>query len=622
MARFTQEEYENAKEVNILDYLNFNGYNVKKVGTNEYTLLEHDSIRINPIRNTFFWNSQNVGGGVIQFLQVYENKSLVEAIHILNGKSISNSKMQNKQPEKNIEIKGDIVLPKKNIDNKRVQAYLTKSRKIDFEIVNSLIKSGNIYEDKDKHNIIFVGKDKDNNIKYASKRSTLTNNKFKGDCKNSDKDFGFRIKGTNNDKVYIFESAIDLMTHATISKNLGKDWKEDNRISLGSLSFKTLDNFLLDNTNVKELVLFLDSDKKGIENANKLYKNYGNDYKVSIVAVKNKDLNQTWQDYLIDKEVNKNIRFTNYIKYLDKPFLEPKILENKEDLEEYLKSVFIEDLHKDLIKNIFETENKKAVFLIKDENEENIGGYEWDIYNKDYNLKLLENSIEKPLFFKSAKNEDSVFVYDNIVCTLAMNNVINTCYIDNIENLENIDVIVKENKNLNNIFLFTDENTNLYMEYKNENSKVYKSIKDKEKKYNVKIGIEDWSRDNYKNFIKKEYIKDRFTPKEKGDNNELYKTLLYKTNIPKQKLLMLFKNNIIYQDIDRNMVFLIKDENGENIGGYELDIYSKKPELKKLENTYINEEKEEKILNFATYIFKDINGISNDLEMEKTLEME
>ncbi|WP_317367395.1 DUF3991 and TOPRIM domain-containing protein [uncultured Tyzzerella sp.] len=631
MARFTQEEYEKARGVNILDYLNSNGYNIKKVGNNEYTLLEHDSIRINPVRNTFFWNSQNVGGSTIQFLQVYEGKSLVEAINILNGKSISNFKIQNKQPEKNIEIKGDVVLPKKNIDNKRVQAYLTKSRKIDFEIVNSLIKSGNIYEDKENHNIIFVGKDKDNNIKYASKRSTLTNSSFKGDLKNSDKDFGFRINGAKcNDKVYIFESAIDLMTHATISKGLGKDWKEDNRISLGCLSFKALDNFLVDNTNIKELVLFLDSDEEGLKNANKLYKNYGNDYKIDIITVKNKDLNQTWQDYLNDKESNINTKFVDYIKYLDKPFLEPKILDNKERLKNHLENMLDinfdyidkEKVYKNLLENLFEKEDRKAVFLIKDEKGQSIGGYEWDIYNKDYKLNLLNKGVEKPLFFKSIENSECVFLYDNIVSTLAMNTSVNTCYVNNIDNLDNIDNVIKDNKGIDTIFLFVDKNTKLYKEYQNQNSQIYKDIKAKENQYNIKIGIEDWSKDSYKGFIKKNYIKDKFIPKQKGDSNELYQTLLQKTNIPKQRLLELFRNNVIYQDIDKNMVFLIKDEKGQDVGGYELNINSKKPEIKKLENTYISKEQEEETLNLATYIFKDINGISNTLGIEKNLEIE
>ena len=54
MLSFTQDEYEKAKQVKLIDYLISNGYNLKKVGTNEYTLKEHDSMRINDLKNTFY----------------------------------------------------------------------------------------------------------------------------------------------------------------------------------------------------------------------------------------------------------------------------------------------------------------------------------------------------------------------------------------------------------------------------------------------------------------------------------------------------------------------------------------------------------------------------------------
>ncbi len=629
MAGFTQEEYEKASQVELIDYLISNGYKLKKVGTNEYTLPEHDSMRINPLKNTFFWNSRNVGGSTIQFLQHYEGKTLVEAIKTLNGKSVTsyiNSSHKVKISKEVLkEEKGELILPEKNEDNKRVIAYLTQTRKIDHEIVNSLIKSGNIYESKDKHNIVFLGMDKENMPKYAMQRSTLTNIDYKGDCKNSDKDFGFRINGkSNSDRVYVFESVIDLLSHASISKHLGNNWKDANRVSLGCLSFKAMDNFLQDNKNIKEIVLFLDNDNSGIRDRNKLYRHYGNDYKIEIVNVKNKDLNQTWQDYLKDKEVDKNIKFNSYIKYVDdKPFLAPKILENQDNIRNYTINMIDNDNIKVLFRNdiLLETQDNKAILLIKDNKDENIGGYEWDIYNKEYeNLKFLNKSIEKPLFFKSLDSKsNSVFLYSDIVSPLYMMNTINTAYTNHIENLDNIDCIIKDNENIESIFLCVDPNTVFYKQVKDENSITYKQLKEKEAKYNIRIGVEEWDKDSYKDFLKYEYIKKPFIPKEKGNNEELYSFLLSKTNIPKQRLVQMFKDNHIYQDVDRNMVFLVKNENGQNIGGYSLDIYNKSTDVIKLDNTYISKEQEIETINFATYVFKNVNS---SLEMEQTEEME
>lgn len=628
MSGFTQEEYEKASQVELIDYLIANGYGLKKVGTNEYTLEEHDSMRINPLKNTFFWNSRNVGGSTIQFLQHYEGKTLVETIKTLNGKSISNYINFNNKPKITKEVlkeeKGNLVLPERNENNKRAIAYLTQTRKIDIEIINSLIKSGNIYESKEKHNIVFLGINKENIPKYAMQRSTLTNSDYKGDCKNSDKDFGFRINGNvNSNRVYVFESAIDLLSHATISKHLGANWKDANRVSLGCLSFKAIDNFLQDNKNIKEIVLFLDNDNSGIINRNKLYRHYGNDYNIEIINVKNKDLNQTWQDYLKDKEIDKNVKFKDYIKYAQKPFLPPKTLENQENIRNYTINMLDNDNIKHLFKKdiLLETEDNKAILLIKDEDEEIVGGYEWDVYNKNYtNLTLLNKSIEKPLFFKSTENESkSVFLYNDIVSPLYMMNTVNTAYTNNIENLENIDKVIKDNENIESIFLYVDANTDFYTQAKDENSIIYSKLKEKEEKYNIKIGIEQWDKNNYKELLKSEYIKKPFIPKEKGNNEELYSFLLSKTNIPKQRLVEMFKKNHIYQDVDRNMVFLIKNENGQNIGGYSLDIYNKAPQLKRLENTYISKDKEIETINFATYILKNT---SNSLEIEQTEEME
>lgn len=623
MLSFTQDEYEKAKQVKLIDYLISNGYNLKKVGTNEYTLKEHDSMRINDLKNTFYWNSRNVGGSTIQFLQYYEGKTFVEAIKTLNSKNI----LSHNNLNKNIIEKEKVILPEKNVNNKRLIAYLTQTRKIDAEIVYDLIKKGVIYEDKENHNIVFIGKDNNNNVKYASKRSTLTNSNYKGDCKNSDKNFGFRIHSKNNcNKVFVFESAIDLMTHATISKDLGKDWENINRVSLGCLSFKAIDNFLEDNKNIEEIVLFLDNDKAGKENANKFYNNYSNNYKIYIICVKNKDLNQSWQDYLKDKELDNTLKFSSYITYLNKPFLPPKILENSENLKKYLKNI-LQDVKFENIesifnnKMIFETENNKVILFAKDEKGKNIGGYEWDIYNKDFNIKLLENSKEQPIYFNNISEEenDCLFIYNDIVSPIYFLNSVNTAYVNNMDNLTNIDKLIKHNNRIKEIYLFVDERTDFYKQFKNENSVLYKNISLKASKYNIKIGIESWDKSTFKEFLKKDFFnKSLFLPKE-GNSEELYCFLRKNTNINKEILLKLFKDNHIYQDVDRNMVFLVKNKDSENIGGYGWDIYNKKSQIIRLPNSNIDKETEEKILKFIKDIYKNIH---NEQEKQQDEEME
>ena len=629
MAGFTQEQYKKASETNILDYLISNGYNIKKVGANEYTLEEHNSMRINPLKNNFFWNSRNVGGSTIQFLQYYEGKSFVDAVKILSGEQASTTITNRPKYTPKIEEKGKLILPEKNEDNKRAIAYLTKSRKLDFEIVNSLIKSGNIYESEDKHNVVFLGKDNKNNVKYAMQRSTLTESTYKGDCENSDKNFGFRINSQNNcDKVCVFESAIDLITHATISKHLGKDWKDINRVSLGCLSFKAMDNFLKDNNHIKEINLFLDNDEAGQENAQKFYNQYKDDYKINIIQVKSKDLNQTWQDYLKDKELNNNIKISGYLKCLNSPFVLPKKLENS-NLKQYLKNMLDDFKQNEMIENIesifkneliFESEDNKAILVCKDEKGENVGGYKWDIYNKDFTLKPLQNSKEEPIYFKSISEEsDCIMVFDDIVSPIYLMKTVNTAYVPEVENLENIDKLINSNKKVKNIVLFSTDK-DFQNNFKDENSEIYKAIKNKADKYGIEIKVEEWEEDCYKSFLKQNFFQDKFQLSEQGDNEELYCFLRKNTNIPKEKLLKAFKNNDIYQDIDRNMIFVAKNEQGENIGGYKWDIYSKSENLILIPNSNMSQKQQDDISGFAKNIYSQAYK-SLEIQEETSLEM-
>ena len=629
MAGFTQEQYKKASETNILDYLISNGYNIKKVGANEYTLEEHDSMRINPLKNNFFWNSRNVGGSTIQFLQYYEGKSFVDAVKILSGEQVSNNITNKPKYIPKAEEKGELILPERNEDNKRAIAYLTKSRKLDFEIVNSLIKSGNIYESKDKHNVVFLGKDNENNVKYAMQRSTLTESTYKGDCENSDKNFGFRINSQNNcDKVCVFESAIDLITHATISKHIGKDWKDINRVSLGCLSFKAMDNFLKDNNHIKEINLFLDNDEAGQENAQKFYNQYKDNYKINIIQVKSKDLNQTWQDYLKDKELNNNIKISGYLKCLNSPFVLPKKLENS-NLKQYLKNMLDDFKQNEMIENIesifkneliFESEDNKAILVCKDEKGENVGGYKWDIYNKDFTLKTLQNGKEEPIYFKSISEEsDCIMVFDDIVSPIYLMKTVNTAYVSKVENLENIDKLINSNKKVKNIVLFSTDK-DFQNNFKDENSEIYKTIKNKADKYGIEIKVEEWEEDCYKSFLKQNFFQDKFQLSEQGDNEELYCFLRKNTNIPKEKLLKAFKNNDIYQDIDRNMIFVAKNEQGENIGGYKWDIYSKSENLILIPNSNMSKKQQDDISGFAKNIYSQAYK-ALEIQEETSLEM-
>ncbi|SHJ36401.1 DUF3991 and toprim domain-containing protein [Lutispora thermophila] len=259
---YSKEQIEKARNADLLTYLQQSGYRLIKSARNEYRLEEHDSLVIS--NNKWYWFSRGIGGNTLDFLIKYEGKRLTEAVGTLIGIYGREDRIVNIKtyiPEKK-KVVTELKLPEKNKDCRRVYAYLIKTRCLDKEIVNDMVKEKLIYESKDTHNVVFLGKDKDGNIKHASMRGTLSDKSFKGDCLGSDKKYCFNIKG-RSDTLFVFESAIDLLSHATITKMKKRDYREDHRLSSGGVSSVALFQYLEDNPGIKNVVLCLDNDEAG-----------------------------------------------------------------------------------------------------------------------------------------------------------------------------------------------------------------------------------------------------------------------------------------------------------------------------------------------------------------------
>ena len=93
---------------------------------------------------------------------------------------------------------------------------------------------------------------------------------YKGDLSGSDKHYSFAILG-ESDTVHLFESAIDLLSFATLELLEGRDWRQNHLLSLAGV-YKTkrtdvvpiaLEQYLKDHPGVKTLRLHLDNDEIG-----------------------------------------------------------------------------------------------------------------------------------------------------------------------------------------------------------------------------------------------------------------------------------------------------------------------------------------------------------------------
>jgi hypothetical protein len=255
----------------------FNGFTFAHRG-GAYRCRQHPSLAVNNDRLSWYWHSKGIGGyGVLDYLVKVENMPFREAVEDVTGTTptIIPPQHETEQPK-------TLVLPEKAGLSLRLYDYLCKKRGIDSEIVNALIQREMLYEDR-RGNVVFVGYDEQDKARFASVRGTYgglagrsascstmqPDCRFRGDCAGSDKRYSFCMAASApSERLYIFESAIDAMSHASLVNAATGDtgaWKRDCRLSLSGTSDTALNFFLNQHTAVNELVFCLDNDLAGHE---------------------------------------------------------------------------------------------------------------------------------------------------------------------------------------------------------------------------------------------------------------------------------------------------------------------------------------------------------------------
>ena len=166
-----------------------------------------------------------------------------------------------------------LLLPEKNENNARVIAYLT-GRGIHRTLIDYCIRTERLYESRGYHNAVFVGFDGQGTPQYAMLRGT-TNMRYVGEANGSDKHFSFAIPAQQESRrLHLFESAIDLLSYGTILLLSGKDWRQENCLSLAGI-YKpkekvedstlpaALMQFIKDHPYIDNIALHLDNDAAG-----------------------------------------------------------------------------------------------------------------------------------------------------------------------------------------------------------------------------------------------------------------------------------------------------------------------------------------------------------------------
>lgn len=303
MPYVTPEQIERAKQMDLLTYLQtYEPHELVRFCGNVYTTRTHDSLKIS--NGKWCWWSRDIGGrSALDYLIKVRGMTLPEAVIQIDGQAailppVSSKTQIPVEPKK-------LLLPEKNENNVRVIAYLV-GRGIHRTLIDYCIQTERLYESRYYHNAVFIGFDQQGIPQYAMLRGTK-NMRYMGEANGSNKHFSFAIPAQQKcRRLHLFESAIDLLSYATLVLFSGKDWRQENYLSLAGI-YKpkarmeestppaALMQFLKDYPYIDDIALHLDNDTAGRTAAKTIQSILSSVYTVSDESPKNgKDIN----DYL------------------------------------------------------------------------------------------------------------------------------------------------------------------------------------------------------------------------------------------------------------------------------------------------------------------------------------
>ncbi len=279
---FTEEQKQRARETDLVDLLQRQGYKLKKEGKQYVWGSGSDKVSIKG--NYWYHQYEQVGGDAVDFIKKFENKSYPDAVLYLleeQGERVT-------MPESEEEPPKPFELPKKNSDMRRVYAYLFKKRCIDREILNTFIHYGLIYETEKYHNAVFIGFDKERKAVHAHLRATVSESSFRMNIESSNPEYSFNWKGRSN-HVFVFEAPIDMLSYISDHK---EGWKQHTYVASCGVGDIALNKMLEDNPQIDTIHLCRDNDGAGHKANKRTQGNFaGTKYTIQIELSKYKDWN-------------------------------------------------------------------------------------------------------------------------------------------------------------------------------------------------------------------------------------------------------------------------------------------------------------------------------------------
>ncbi|MBQ5659904.1 MAG: DUF3991 and TOPRIM domain-containing protein [Lachnospiraceae bacterium] len=287
MPYYTEKQIDQARSIDLLTYLqSFEPTELVHVRGNTYCTREHDSLKIS--NGKWMWWSRGFGGNsALDYLIKVKGMQFMDAMKILTKEGTDLHDTDAKISRKpDCDVKRKLLLPDKSETNFEVIRYLT-SRGIDSDVIKACIDEGLLYESLPYHNCIFVGFDETGNAAYAFYRAT-TGERLMGEAAGSDKRYSFRIDRAGS-TLHVFESAIDLLSYATIMKMRTGEWRAEPMLSLGGVYAPSTNNkqtklpialekMTQNQTQINTIALHLDNDYAGRSATRSISEQLGNKY--------------------------------------------------------------------------------------------------------------------------------------------------------------------------------------------------------------------------------------------------------------------------------------------------------------------------------------------------------
>lgn len=275
---YTKAQYQAANQTDLLEFITSSGVQVRSVGHDSYKGVEHDSLVITPSKNSFYWNSRQVGGkGALDFAKNYLllDSQLSDKDKVREGMKLVLGSDTGKFAGKEIETQ-KFNFDKKELSYsfKKANDYLINERKINPKLISQLHKAGLIEQDQHGNALFMMREPSSGKVMGASVQGTKLDHKKYGERgtlkkieANSTHGYGFNFSVGRPENLYFFEAPIDAMSYYSLHPKL----KNARFVSMDGLKKSVYANFYnisekqlnQQDSSVKSLTFCVDNDQAG-----------------------------------------------------------------------------------------------------------------------------------------------------------------------------------------------------------------------------------------------------------------------------------------------------------------------------------------------------------------------